>query len=49
MTVDQLDRTEAAYGEIAALGQGVAAAKVQRVSFSARPAESISSDATHPQ
>ena len=42
MTDDQLDRTEAAYGEIVALEQEVAAAEAQRASFSARAAESIS-------
>ena len=39
MTDEQLDRTEAAYAEIVALEQEVAAAEAQRVSFSARAAE----------
>ena len=42
MTDDQLDRAEAAYTTIAALEQEVAAAEAQRVSFSARVAESTS-------
>ena len=42
MTDEQLDRTEAAYAEIVALEQEVAAAEAQRASFSARAADSIS-------
>jgi len=42
MTDEQLDRTETAYAEIVALEQEVAAAEAQRVSFSARAADSIS-------
>ena len=41
MTDKQLDRTGAAYAEIVALGQEVAAAEAQRVSFSARAGDSI--------
>ena len=42
MTDGQLDRVEAAYGEIVALEQEVAAAEAQRARFSARAAESMS-------
>ena len=42
MTDEQLDRVEAAYGEIVALEQEVAAAEAQRASFGARAADSIS-------
>jgi len=42
MTDEQLDRVEAAYPEIVALEQEVAAAEAQRASFSARAAASIS-------
>ena len=42
MTGEQLDRTEAAYAEIAALEQEVVAAEAQRASFGARVADSIS-------
>ena len=49
MTDQQLDRVEAAYTVIAALEQEVMAAEAQRVSFSARAGDSISSDAAHPR
>ena len=39
MTDERLDRAEAAYTEIVALGQEVAAAEAQRVSFGTRSAE----------
>ena len=42
MTDDRLDCTEAAYGEIVAWEQEVAAVEAQRASFSARAADSIS-------
>ena len=42
MTDQQLDRVEAAYGEIGALEQEVAAAEAQRAGFWARAADSIS-------
>ena len=42
MTNDQLDRVEAAYAEIVALEQEVAAAEAQRASVGARAADSIS-------
>jgi len=42
MTDQQLDRVEAAYAEIGALEEEVAAAEVQRASFGARAADSIS-------
>ena len=42
MTDEQLDRTEAAYAEIVALEQEVAAAEAQRASFGARAADNIS-------
>ena len=42
MTDEQLDWVEAAYAEIVALGQDVAAAEPQRASFGARSAASIS-------
>ena len=42
MTDEQLDRAEAAYTEIVALEQEVAAAEAPRASFGARAADSIS-------
>ena len=42
MTDKQLDRAEAAYTEIVALEQEVAATEAQRASFGARTADSIS-------
>jgi len=47
MTDEQLDRVEAAYTEIVALEQEVAAA-AQRASFGARVADSTSRDAAQP-
>ena len=42
MTDEQLDWVDAAYAEIVALGQDVAAAEPQRASFAPRSADSIS-------
>jgi len=42
MTDEQLDRVEAAYAEIVALEQEVAAAEAQRAGFGARATDSIS-------